>query len=255
MSRIRTIKPDFYTAEQVMEVGIPARLTCIGMGNFADDNGVHPASPKTLKAEVFPSDDLTADAVAGFVSELIEHGLVGEFEAEDGKRYWYVIDWHRNQRIDRPTFKHPAPPTGKIDEPSTNTRRDLDEQSTNDQRTLDDRSTTEGKGKEKTICAVQHDAVSDGFAECWKAYPKREGGNSKAAAEKAYRARVKQGANPADLLAGTERYAAFVRAKGQEGTAYVKQASTFFGTGEHWIEPWDVLGNAGASPDPFLGAI
>jgi uncharacterized protein YdaU (DUF1376 family) len=108
----------------------------------------------------------------------------------------------------------------------------------------------------KNTCAIsQHDDVFDSFAECWKAYPKREGGNSKAAAEKAYRARVKQGVNPADLLAGTERYAAFIRAKGQENTAYVKQASTFFGTGEHWIEPWDVLGNAGASPDHFLGAI
>jgi hypothetical protein len=160
MSRIRTIKPEFWSAEQVMELRIPTRLCFAGMWNFADDNGVHPASAKTLKAEVFPSDDLTADDVAGFVSEMIKHGLVGEFETEDGKRYWFVTGWHRHQRIDRPTFKHPAPPTGKIDEPSTNTRRALDEQSTNDQRTLDDRSTPERKGRERKLKPIANTDVS-----------------------------------------------------------------------------------------------
>lgn len=109
----------------------------------------------------------------------------------------------------------------------------------------------------KNTCAIApHDDVPEGFADCWKAYPKREGGNSRTAALKAYKARVKQGEPVAELIAGVERYAAFVRAKGQEGTSYVKQASTFFGPGEHWKEPWDVASTPGkATLDPFLGAI
>ena len=36
-----------------------------------------------------------------------------------------------------------------------------------------------------------------------------------------------------------ERYAAFIRATDKENTEYVKQASTFFGPSEHWVESWD----------------
>ncbi len=81
-----------------------------------------------------------------------------------------------------------------------------------------------------------------GFSECWDTYPRREGGNSRPDALKAYKGRLKTGVPPEDLLAAVKRYAVFIRAKGQEGTAYVKQASTFFGTGEHWKEPWAVAG-------------
>lgn len=41
MARIRTIKPEFWTAEQVMELSRDARLLFIGMWNFCDDAGVH----------------------------------------------------------------------------------------------------------------------------------------------------------------------------------------------------------------------
>ena len=97
-----------------------------------------------------------------------------------------------------------------------------------------------------------------GFAECWAAYPKRSGGNSRAAALKAYLARLKTGAEPDALLTGVKRYAAFIAATGKTGTAYVKQASSFFGPDEHWLEAWalptEAAGTAGG-PDFFKGAI
>jgi hypothetical protein len=151
--RIRTVKPDYWTSEQVMEMTRDARLCFIGMLNFCDDRGVHPASAKTLKAEVFPSDDLTIAAVSGLVAEMVEQGLVAEFEA-DGKAYWHVTGWTRHQKIDRPTFRHPTPPN------STSTRRDLDETSTNDRRDLDDRSTPEGKGREGKLKPIANTDVS-----------------------------------------------------------------------------------------------
>lgn len=101
MSRIRTIKPEFWTSEQIMECSPLARLAFIGMWNFCDDNGVHPASCKTLKAEVFPGDDITAADVQTLVSELIHHGLLVEFHAE-GRRWWFVTGWH-HQLINRPS--------------------------------------------------------------------------------------------------------------------------------------------------------
>ncbi len=104
----------------------------------------------------------------------------------------------------------------------------------------------------------QSKADSNGFYECWAAYPKRSGGNSRKEAEKQYRSRLKAGASPADMLAGVQRYAAYVRATGRDGTEYVKQASTFFGTGEHWREAWELPSTPKPTEWPanaFAGAI
>ena len=109
MARIRTIKPEFWTAEQVMELSRDARLLFIGMWNFCDDAGVHPAAHKTLKAEVFPGDDITGVDVKRMVDEIIAQGLLGEFEHE-GRRWWYVTGW-KHQLINRPTpSRYPKPP-------------------------------------------------------------------------------------------------------------------------------------------------
>ena len=142
MARIRSIKPEFWTSEQVMEISPLARLAFIGIWTFSDDAGVHPASHKTLKAEVFPGDELGADTVSILVTEMLTHGLVIEFEAE-GKLFWHVTGWQRHQRIDKPTYRHPSPPT------SAHSLVVVVEQSSNSSRKLDDSSTTERSGEER----------------------------------------------------------------------------------------------------------
>lgn len=82
------------------------------------------------------------------------------------------------------------------------------------------------------------DDYSPEFETAWQAYPKRAGGNPKAAAWKHWKARLKEGATPGDMLAGVNRYAAYVRATGSTGTQFVKQAATFFGPDKHFEEDW-----------------
>jgi hypothetical protein len=151
MARIRTIKPEFWTAEQVMECSPIARLLFIGMWNFCDDGGNHPASCKTLKAEVFPGDDLTTLAIAELIRELIDNALVAEYES-GGKRYWHVTGWH-HQKIEKPNSKHPKPPSGELPRPvaehSPTNDRPVAEDSATDRRPIADHSTPEGKGREK----------------------------------------------------------------------------------------------------------
>lgn len=109
MARIRTVKPEFWTAEQIMELSPMARLLFIGMWNFCDDRGVHPVAYKTLKAEVFPADDLLSSDVERMIGELIFQGLLSEFEA-NGRRWWFVTGWH-HQVINRPSkSRYPEPP-------------------------------------------------------------------------------------------------------------------------------------------------
>lgn len=117
MGRIRTIKPEFWVSEQVVECSPNARLLFIGMWNFCDDGGNHPASPKSLKMQVFPGDDFTVTYISDLIDELKNQRLIAEYTGNDGKNYWHVTGWH-HQKIDRPSFKYP-----KFDERSSNDRR------------------------------------------------------------------------------------------------------------------------------------
>lgn len=135
MARIRTIKPSFWTSEQVVECSTNARLLFIGIWNFADDGGVIPASVKSLKMQIFPGDDFSASDIQQWVNELIETELLIEYQV-DGKLYWAVSGWH-HQKIDRPSKLYPAPILTKFAD-----------RSTNDPRTLDGRHPPEGRGKE-----------------------------------------------------------------------------------------------------------
>lgn len=128
MARIRTIKPEFWTSEQVMECSPITRLMFIGIWNFADDAGRLPLSTKSIKAQIFPGDNFSPDEVRRMLDELSTIGLILVY-AVDGKEYLQVTGWH-HQKIDRPQPpKYPAP---------------LLDHSSNDRRTL----ATEGKGEE-----------------------------------------------------------------------------------------------------------
>ena len=109
MSRIRTIKPEFWTSEQILELSPQARLLFIGLWNFCDDGGVHVASPRKLKAEVFPGDDVTLAQVQGWMDELIGQRLVAAFTANyqgETRQFWFVTGW-THQRIEKPYLKYP----------------------------------------------------------------------------------------------------------------------------------------------------
>lgn len=147
MSRIRSIKPEFFTSEQVVECSTNARLLFVGMWCFCDDGGIHPASTKRLKMEVFPADNFSTDEIGEMVAELKGVGLLEEYEVS-GERYWRVTGW-KHQKIDRPNFKYPNP---DAPEKSATSPRALVERSSNDspntRRTLVEQSPPEGKGRE-----------------------------------------------------------------------------------------------------------
>lgn len=136
MARIRTIKPEFWVSEQVVECSTTARLLFIGLWNFCDDAGIHSASPRSLKMEVFPGDDFTADDVQKLVDELIAAGLLVFYEV-GGKGYWKVTGWH-HQKIEKPTKKHPEP------QDSTTSLQSFDNHSATTRRPFYESSTTEG---------------------------------------------------------------------------------------------------------------
>lgn len=152
MARIRSIKPEFWVSEQVVNCAVDTRLFFIGLWNFADDGGVIPYSVRGLKMAIFPGDTFDDDAIRRMIDELSANALILVFE-ESGTKYIHVTGWDKHQRIDRPNLKHPQPPgsaskrqktQGQTDQNSTTIRRGFDEDSTSDH----PRSLKESKGKE-----------------------------------------------------------------------------------------------------------
>jgi hypothetical protein len=108
MARIRSIKPEFWTSEQVMECSPNARLLFIGLWNFCDDSGRHPLTPRQIKALIFPSDDFTVESIRGMFGELSANGLIEIYSIEN-KEYFQVTGW-QHQKIDKPQKpKYPGP--------------------------------------------------------------------------------------------------------------------------------------------------
>jgi len=122
MARIRTTKPEFWTSAQIAECSPISRLLFIGMWNFCDDHGLHPASVKRLKMEVFPSDTLDDAAIQNMVDELESAKLLHSYSV-NGDHYWQVTGWAKHQKIEKPTYRHPLPQDDQEQQNSPTPRR------------------------------------------------------------------------------------------------------------------------------------
>ena len=99
-----------------------------------------------------------------------------------------------------------------------------------------------------TPSARRADTYPPEFEAVWDAYPRRAGSNPKRAAYGAWAARIRDGVVADDILAGTGRYARYIAAKGDGGTAFVMQAKRFFGPNREWEDSWDYQGICGERP-------
>jgi len=160
MARIRSVKPELWTSEQVIACSPIARLLFIGLWNFSDDAGVHPASYVRLKAEIFPCDSFTIDEIKAWINELINNNLLSEYVVED-KTYWHVLGWQKHQRIDKPNYRHPLPQRQlksladtaminqqELDDNSPSSRRIVADTSPINRRPLDEHSPPDSNGRE-----------------------------------------------------------------------------------------------------------
>ena len=211
MSRIRSIKPEFWTSEQVLECSTNARLLFLGLWNFCDDFGRHPHSAKQCKAEVFPADDFTEKDILGMLAELSGNGLITVY-ATDGKEYFYVTGW-KHQRIDKPQpAKYPDP----FAEHSTNVPRVIPPD-----RKGEDKKGEEGKGVSRTVAKATR-PPDENFEKFKAAYPKRKGGNPWKSAKAAFEKLIRDGTEPQDILAALRDGVGFDPDK--IGTEYIPQA-------------------------------
>lgn len=94
MARIRSIKPSFFVNEALSDASRDARLLAIALLCIADREGRLIDSPKRIKLEAMPWDDVDVSAL---LDELVSVGFILRYEA-DGRRCIQVINFHKHQR-------------------------------------------------------------------------------------------------------------------------------------------------------------
>lgn len=101
MARARFLKPTFFTNERVADLAFEERLAWQGLWCQADREGRLKERPRTLKAEIFPFDDVDIIHVLERLSDL---GFIQRYSV-DGERYIEIPSFLEHQK---PHHKEPA---------------------------------------------------------------------------------------------------------------------------------------------------
>jgi hypothetical protein len=229
LMRIRSIRPEFWTSEDIASLDWHTRLIYIGLWSYVDDNGVGRDVPKLIKAALFPLEDDPHGVlmqIAGALKTLETGGQITRYKV-DGKPYLHVAAWETHQKINRPTEgRYPLPTCGNavIHDPLT-------ESSVSPQAVAplgEGEKGRRGEG-EKSLSSDKSDA-HDRFDEFWDTYGKKV---KRADAEKKWAKALKKPGVTADLLiAAAASYVAWERAN-NDGGRFIADPSTWL-HGERW---------------------
>lgn len=127
---MRTLKPSFFSNDQLAEVHPLGRLLFQGLWCMADREGRLEDRPKRIKAEVLPYD---ACNIERLLDDLQARGFILRYEV-DGDRFIQVVNFakHQNPHVKEPPSTIPAPdehgaspvlpPNGHHDGPSSHAR-------------------------------------------------------------------------------------------------------------------------------------
>lgn len=242
MARARNVKPGLFKNE-VLGVADPLyTLLFEGLWVLADREGRMEDRPLRIKAEVFPyRDGLNMDEMLNW---LQSNGFIQRYSVR-GKRYIVVCEFvkHQNPHKNESASEIPGPEAGSADTEEIGAAPELIGSTRADSLNSDSlipdslNSDSAPSGAVDVMAAKNVSSnYSAEFEQAWSEYPARPGA-SKADAFKAWKARLKEGVSPEDLIAGTQRYAAYCQACRTE-PAYIKQPSTFFGPGQHYSSDW-----------------
>lgn len=217
MARIRTIKPEFFTSEDIVELSAFARLLYIATWCEADREGRLAWKPKTFKIRYFPADSVEIDALC---KELIERGLVKLY----GDGFAYIPSFSRHQHV------NPRESRSELPDPDEKSSR-VNHASA---RVSDVQVGREGKE------GIDHASLTQSFETFWTAYPKKK---NKGQAEQAF-AKLKPDSDLLQTILNAVEGAA-------SGADWLKNEGQFIPYPASWLNAkgWlDGQGGGGAKP-------
>jgi len=106
------IDPGIWTDDGFLALGFKERLLFIGLISHADDDGRGSAEPRSIRAKVFPGDELSDEEILEMAEVLCRRMRVTVYEV-GGVRYYQLDRWRSHQYIkDRKPSTMPAPTSG-----------------------------------------------------------------------------------------------------------------------------------------------
>lgn len=103
MARIRTIKPEFWTHEDLSALPEATHMLAAALLNHADDEGYFNANPGLVRAACCPLREPSV-SVQDSLRLLAGIGFIKLGTGSDGKRYGMVVTFDDHQRVNRPTL-------------------------------------------------------------------------------------------------------------------------------------------------------
>lgn len=176
MARIRTIKPEFFTSEDIVSLTPLARLLYIALWCESDKEGRMAWKPKTFKMRYFPADNCDINELC---KEITDASLVKLY----GGSYAYIPAFHAHQHINPRESASQLPEPEQDKEATTRGARVEHASTTRGARDSDVQVGREGKGKEGIDTRVDDadkstaDKSADlppGFAKFWETWPSND---------------------------------------------------------------------------------
>lgn len=249
MARARNIKPGFFTNDVLAECEPLARLLFAGLWLHCDREGRMEDRPKKIKAEILPYDTCDADEL---LNQLQGHGFIVRYMAGD-RRYIQVVNFgkHQNPHIKEGASEIPAPnehstSTVQVSEVPAPAGLNPSSPILNPESGIPHPETPAPAAPQPRRAKTRATDWAEDFDAAWAAYP-RKPGMSRSNAEKAFAARIAEGAKREAMLAGVHAYAGYVAAMGTE-PQFIKAPETFFGPGKHWESDWTPPPRASPAP-------
>jgi hypothetical protein len=165
MARIRTIKPEFFTSEDIVSLSPYARLLYIALWCESDKEGRFVWKPATFKLRYLPGDSCDVQALC---DELTKAGLVVLY----GQGYAYIPAFKAHQHI------NPRESASQLPDPDASTTRQP-RVGTRHSRDSDAQGGREGKGKEGNESPPAPQG-GERFEDFWLAWPKNDRKQDKA---------------------------------------------------------------------------
>lgn len=100
MAERRSIYKKISHSEQVANLPVVAQLLYTWMIPHADDFGLLPYSPRTLKAMIIPMVDIRVEDIGFQMEDIGKQGLIEEFEFA-GEKFWKLKKFREHQTLKR----------------------------------------------------------------------------------------------------------------------------------------------------------
>lgn len=210
--RIRTIKPEFWSSDDIAGLDLEDRLLFIGLWSYVDDNGVGLDKEHLIVSELFPRDLYmnhreTIARVSRGLQHLFLAGLIVRYEV-DGEAFLQIVSWDKHQRIDRPNKPRFPCYTGDRETLARHSR-DYRANVASGTEEQGNRGTGEQYSLRSTEVETRKDSkpttYPEDFERFWSVYPAKR---DKRGALKAFK-EAKKRADVETIIAGAQRYAAW----------------------------------------------